>query len=346
MTSFRTQIVASIVGSLGLVWVLTPSGLNVQFQARTGAPVTLEKAELLLVGWGWTDRIALPVNGGSSLHLDFDSPKLRSAIAEKKPTDVLLFAQAKDMAPVVSERFAWPHPGDGPITVTFRNGPSTTIAEGATGEITVLLNSPSTRIVRFLDQAGNPVSGLNVSVAMFWANDNHCGRVSGAEHVLTGLTDKDGRLAVPAGDFKYVFEIMVQYNTDPRYAFTNPDASDVMPTYLTAYLDQPETVISVQKEKRFVRVHVYAGDKPLAGAVFSGGMNLGLCGAGWGQVAVSDANGEAIIEHFYPLENEILCLANDNGILWKADAKDLAEFVEIRLPATVRERPTIFGPCP
>jgi hypothetical protein len=186
---------------------------------------------------------------------------------------------------------------------------------------------------------------LKVSAAIFWADDNHCGRVSGAEPVLTAVTDNEGRLIVPGGDFKYVFQIIVLHDTEPRYAFTNPDSSDV--SFVTAYLDQPETVIRIHEERRSVHVRVYAGDKPLAGAVFSGGMNLGLCGPGWVQVAVSDANGDAFIGHFYPIQNEILCLANDKEILWRADAKDLAtDFIEIRLPATAKERPTIFTPCP
>jgi len=298
---------------------------------------------LLLVGWGWTDQIVLPGDGGSMVSLNFDSPELRSAIAQKKPTDVLLFVHAKDMVPVMSERFTWPGPGSGPITVSFRNRASTTVANAAVVQMAVVLNRPSARIVRFLDDADKPVGGLKVSAAIFWANDNHCGRVSGAEPLLTGVTDNEGRLNVPAGDFKYVFE-MPPPDVDPGYAFTNPDDADVLPSYVTVYLDESETVIRVRKEWQSIHLRVYAGDKPLAGAVFSGGTNLGLCGAGWAEAGVSDDNGDAIIGHF---QNEILCLANSSEILWKADPKDLVtDFIEIRLPATARERRTIFSPCP
>jgi hypothetical protein len=152
-------------------------------------------------------------------------------------------------------------------------------------------------------------------------------------------------LTVPGGDFRHVFEIEVPPDAEQPYAFTNPDSPDI--TYMIAYLDQPETVIRVHAEKRSVRVRVYAGDKPLAGAIFSGGMNLGVCGAGWGQVAPSDATGNAIIELFYPVENEVLCIATENEILWSANAKDLtADLTEIRLPATARERPTKVAACP
>jgi hypothetical protein len=52
------------------------------------------------------------------------------------------------MAPVMSERFTWPRSGSGPITVSFRDGPSTTIAEGTVVETMVTLKRPSARVVR------------------------------------------------------------------------------------------------------------------------------------------------------------------------------------------------------
>ena len=356
MATFRIRIFMSILGALCVSSIATATELRVRFQAPEGTSATIEKAELLLVGWGWTDQVALPVNGGSTVGVNFDSPQLRSAVEDRHPIAALLFVHIKDMAPVMSDRFTWPRPGGGPITVSFRSGASTTIAQGAVGEITVMLNRSSARVVRFLDDTDKPVGGLKVSAGVFWASDNHCGKVSGAEPLFTGVTDGEGRLNVPNGDFKYVFDIILPPDADPRYAFTNPDASDVMPPYVyvsdvmppyvTAYLDQSETVIRVHKEKRSIRLRVYAGDVPFAGAIFSAGMNLGLCGAGWGQAAISDANGYAIIYHFYPMENEIICLANDKEILWRVAAKDFVDdFIEIRLPAAARERPTRFIPC-
>ena len=346
MATFRIRIFMSILGALCVSSIATATELSVRFQAPEGTTATIEKAELLLVGWGWTDQVALPVNGGSTVGVNFDSPQLRSAVEDRHPIAALLFVHIKDMAPVMSDRFTWPRPGGGPITVSFRSGASTTIAQGAVGEITVMLNRSSARVVRFLDDTDKPVGGLKVSAGVFWASDNHCGKVSGAEPLFIGVTDGEGRLNVPNGDFKYVFDIILPPDADPRYAFANPDASDVMPPYVTAYLDQSETVIRVHKEKRSIRLRVYAGDGPFAGAIFSAGMNLGLCGAGWGQAAISDANGYAIIYHFYPMENEIICLANDKEILWRVAAKDFVDdFIEIRLPAAARERPTRFTPC-
>jgi len=60
--------------------------------------VTLEKAELLLVGWGWAEQVPLRLNGGNLVRLNFDFPELRSAVGDKNPSDVLLFVRAKDMA--------------------------------------------------------------------------------------------------------------------------------------------------------------------------------------------------------------------------------------------------------
>jgi hypothetical protein len=155
MTPFRTRIFTAIICVLCVSLIATATELRVRFQVPPGASVTIEKAELLLIGWGWTDQLALPVNG-SVVRLNFDSPELRLAIGDKNPSDVLLFVHAKGMTPAISERFTLPRPGSGPMTVSFRNGPSTTIAEGAVSEIVVTLKRPSARVVVFSTMEGNP----------------------------------------------------------------------------------------------------------------------------------------------------------------------------------------------
>src|SRR2546428_8061271 len=136
MASFRIRIFMSILGALCVSSIATATELRVRFQAPERATATIEKAELLLVGWGWTDQVALPVNGGSTIGVNFDSPQLRSPVADKHPSDVLLFLHIKDMVTVMSERFTLPRPGGGPVTVRLPNGASSTIGHAAVGEYT------------------------------------------------------------------------------------------------------------------------------------------------------------------------------------------------------------------
>jgi hypothetical protein len=148
--------------------------------------------------------------------------------------------------------------------------------------------------------------------------------------------------------FKYLLQI-----NDPLFSFDrriNEEVSD-LGDFVITYLDKPVTQIRLFKNPvRSVRLRLYAGDQPLSGAVFSlSGMNLGLCGANWGEAAVSDRNGDAVIDPLYLSQDEqSLCLATEKDILWKIDTSDLdreGDPIEIHLPPDARQKQIIARSC-
>jgi hypothetical protein len=343
-----------VFGAAGLaLWVASFAGattLTIRFKAPGNAAVRIDKAEVLVVGWGWMENVVLPADAAGLVRLDFDSAASRSGLGDKfaNATDFLLHIDPHNLAPVISERFQWPRPGARPVTVSFRNGPSATIASGEARGMTVPLNPKFQRRIDFVDTEGKPVPGLKVSASMFWSADNHCGRPVGSSLLREGVTDSRGSFNTPGGEFKYLLQI-----SGPFFSFdrtTNEDVSD-LGDFVITYLDKPVTQIQLFKAPlRSVRLRVYAGDQPLAGAVFSlSGMNLGLCGANWGEAAVSDQNGDAVINPLYVSQDEqSLCLATEQDILWKIDTRDLErerDPIEIRLPPDARQKQTVARSC-
>src|SRR3989442_14781046 len=106
MAAFRIRIFMSILGALCVSSIATATELRVRFQAPEGATATIEKAELLLAGWGWTDRVALPVNGGGTDGGEFDSPPPPPAGAGKKTNCLLFFFYIKEKEPLKFQHFS------------------------------------------------------------------------------------------------------------------------------------------------------------------------------------------------------------------------------------------------
>src|SRR2546425_11422944 len=105
MATFRIRIFMSILGALCVSSIATATELRVRFQAPEGTSATIEKAELLLVGWGWTDQVALPVNGGGTVGGKFYSPPQRAALWDKHTNAPFLFLRLKEICPLISSRF-------------------------------------------------------------------------------------------------------------------------------------------------------------------------------------------------------------------------------------------------
>jgi hypothetical protein len=351
--NLRRSFGMAVVVSIFLAAPSYATELRIRFKGPGRDKVRIEKAEALLVGWEFADRAPLPFEG-DVVRVRFDSPEMRSQILDKFPELVSAFihVRAEGLAPIVSDEFTWP--GSKPhraligvgvedVRIDFRKDQFTLIRNGEDKEIVVELKRPSERRVRFVDDSDKPVSGLRVAAYMFWANENRCGSMSGGDLVFTGVTDKDGRLTVPDGDFEYAFKLL-----DPRVRFTIPDTADT-DGYATVFLTLRETLFSVHWfASRPLTLRMFTGDAPLGNALVSGGRNYcGACGSCSGALGTTDASGVLTMERYYPEEFDILCLVDDKGtVLWVTSSYRLgAGPVEVRLPAGVTA-PTRVGACP
>ena len=328
--------------------------LRVRIKGPNSTPARIEKAEVLLVGWGWTERIPLPF-ADDVVRIAFDSPAMRTQVLDRFPNleTAFIHIQAQDLTPIVSEPFAWPGSkpqrnlsaiGVDEIRVDFRDKRIATVKESRDQELTVELKRPSLRQIRIVDDLAKPVSGLKVAAFMFWSNDNHCGRMSGADLLMNGVTDSEGKMTVPDGDFEYAFQLL-----DGHIRFTMPDAGDTT-GYIILRLTSRETQLWVhQYSSRPLTLRVFSGDTPLAGVIFNGASNTcSSCHTCGGPVqGATDTSGTLAIERFYPEDFDTLCLLTDNGAtLWQTVTRKLGiNPIDVRLPAGTSP-PKHMGLCP
>src|SRR6187401_3370787 len=83
--------------------------LRIQFQGPDRSTANIETAELLLIGWGWTDHVPLNPNGDSVV-LDFEKLEAQSPEKFRNAENVQLFVRAQNLAALQSERFSWKTP--------------------------------------------------------------------------------------------------------------------------------------------------------------------------------------------------------------------------------------------
>lgn len=315
--------------------------VRIRFKGPRLVPVVIEKAELHLAGWGWAETMPLAIEEGNSVRVSFDSPRARAERVDgyENVESVQLYIQARHLAPVMSEPFEWvgSRLGGASTTVDFRNGQSVVVAAGDSKTLTVRLRYPRSRALRFLDEAGLPVRDLEVEVSRFLGNSNHCGFPAG-EPLRSGKTDDTGTFAVPDGDFRYAVELP---GWGQGFDFVSPpQESSIRPmVYSTMLLTAPETVIRLRRFKPIrLSLRLFVGDKPAGGVVVSDGTNCGVCGACWGGLGETDAEGRLVVEDFYPDESDGICIADDQAqMLWGRASKELTdEPIEVRLPADAK----------
>jgi len=325
--------------------------LRIHLQGPDGARPAIDRAELLLVGWGWTDRLALLPEGDNTLRLDFETRYSQLPEKFQNTETVQLYVHAENFAPMTSEPFEWLGLNRGNLStetrIEFSGGRSITIRIGDTTDMNVALRRPMPRQIRLLDEDGKPISGLRISAYMFWSNRNHCGFLNGAEILRVASSDEEGRVVVPDGDFKYAFKL--DYGS--HYVFTDPPSNPDPPeTYIMASLMNSETVLRLRKFRALnLSLHVVAGDEPVAGASIIDSKNCGVCGACSGVLGQTDGQGRLKVDRFYPEERDGICLVDTNGkLLWGRTSDELgpdSKTLEIRLPADTKTG-TTNSPCP
>jgi hypothetical protein len=309
--------------------------LRLLFRDETGAPVRVSKAELLLVAWGTTDRIELKTNE-TSLLLLLDPEWLRSRWPDpfQEQEKVYLYLQAPGYVAMRSDSFLWLGAHGDPfgdmvesVKLSFPGGRRATLQPGDNALLEVIFRKPVPRYLRILDDDRNLISGVRVSSYMFWSRSNHCGVPSGADRLQRSLSDGEGRVQLPDGDFEYMLEL----EKDFYYPRAQGGSYHVTPDIPRLFLNleaEETTIIMHRLELRPLEMRVTRNGEPVAGLMLCGMLAGCPCGACSGGVArgrsgpdpTSDREGNLLIPEFYSEEWErVYFLDKDGKILWEAD---------------------------
>jgi hypothetical protein len=312
--------------------------LRIHLQNPDRSKAVVEKADVILAGWGWIETIPL-IPDGDTVRLNIEV--LHSQFPEKfqNVESVQVYVRGANLVAVQSEPFVWPGSARDKnreaTTIDFRGGQSVALRIGDNKEMNVVMRPPRNRSIRLLDDDGKPIAGLKVSIIRFESNENHCGFLWG-EELKAGSTDAEGRLTVPDGDFKYAFKL----EFESHYSFTSTAFSpNDSQTYVTTFLTQPETVIQMHRfEAVRLSLRVLVGNAPAAGVPFTDSRNIGVCGAASGLLGKSDSDGRILVGKYYPEERDGICIVDEQGkLLWGKESKDLLQIIlnpiEIWFPA-------------
>jgi hypothetical protein len=303
-------------------------------------PVQLETAVLQLVWWGHTEEVALDYTlDGRDLLVSV--PLDDSVLSPLEPGTLPEFAYVAlnftDFVPIRSGRFHWLGssaydsnntyiPVVTSVNFGFRSGAALTISPGEQQEISLVVRRPDKRQLRFVDEAGNAVTDISVSVGDFWANHNHCGYPVGMTPLLTAVEpDAEGRVVVPDGDIQYLVSVVGNHISliEPEFAIDN---------YFLSWIDQPEQVVTIRHNVRApLHLRITQGGQAAAGAVVSAMPDMNSCGASAYPIGTADAQGVLEIADFYPDEFTALCIGSGTPPLWAAPPPRNGE-VAIDLP--------------
>lgn len=311
--------------------------ITFHFVDENGKSVTVSKAELLLVAWGYTERVVLPLDdSGHTLHLCMDESWLHAKWEGFKYMDgVYLSLVAPGFASIRSERFEWIGVMDSSgvrldeTRIDFPNTQSIAVQERQHEEFHLKFRKPQKRYLRVIDDDGKSVPGIKITSYMFWSNSNHCGFLSGADLLRVDETDTNGRISVADHDFEYAFVFDLE-----KYSLKNT-GSPYLPPHLMTHLHQTETTVYVHRWKsRTLQIYVRRAGVPFSGASLIATIAGCPCGACSGLLAVSDSNGMIALTDFYPDKWELIFFQQDGKIIWQQKMEDLPATgtLEVRLP--------------
>ena len=318
------------------LWATT---LELNFVDTEGRPVQVAKAELLLVAWGQTERIELETLT-NSLSLVLEPAWLRSQWPHGRFNDqdgVYLYLQASPLAAIRSHQFRWPGASgyEGTTTIAFPGGRQVVVEEGDDASMTLAFRTKSDRRVRIVDPEGRPMSGVGIDVSMFWSDRNHCGVLAGSEPLGTHVTDADGWIEVPDGDFEYALTLGRGLH---NHVFVESRGTR---SRLETHLAEPKTDVVVREfPVRPLEMRVRRGDEPAAGIQLHGFMADCCMSAGCsGPLATTDEAGHIRLDDFRPEKWRWIFLVDDDEFWRMAPASLPAGIVQVQFssPPTLQK---------
>lgn len=307
--------------------------LRLRLRGATGEPVAFSKAVLFVAAWGETDSQEF-ATADDLLVLPLEEDSVRSYwpwTVGDLWHEYRLYIEADGYVSMMSKPMSFigmeTRPGLATqVVVEFHNRPKVTISEGETVEAVLTMRRPQSRYLRFVDDDRKPVSGVGVTSHMFWTNANHCG-IPTATLLADGVSDEDGRVLIPDGDFEYAFEL-----SKPFYHLRDWDKDG--PMYLVTYLSDHETAVELHRlQKQSLEMIVQKDGTPLSNETLFGhwiGCPCGLCAA---EIATTDENGRISVDDFYPEEWAFIYFRAKEKLTWEADPKLFSggEVIEVEL---------------
>jgi hypothetical protein len=303
-----------------------PSGtaLRLQFVDEEGGPVSPATAEVLCVAWGNTERLPLQ-SEADQLDVPLDEAWLRDRwpVSRGSFHHCFLYFAALGYGSIRSAPFFWIGGNDpegtrvGSAEVSLSDGSGVTVPEGEGRSLTVVFHRPRPRCLKFADAEGNSISGIQMKSFMFWSRENHCAVLCGADPLGEGVSDGDGRIEVPYGDFEYAFVL-----ERTPWVLTHPTFGD--PWLLLTSLSAEETVVQIREQPiRPLNLRVAESGVPVPGAVLYARLANAYCSANWGELAHADAQGRIALPNFRPEKyEEIYFTAGDvTRAIWTADPR-------------------------
>ena len=308
-----------------------------------GQLVSLTRADIYLDVWNGGQLAPLPRNGqAATLRLDQDW--LCSAWTElcknhMEPARIVL--QAEGYAPITAIIY-WPgqtRPGDRPPVasagIELSGGRDIRIEEGSTRSIDITFHQASSRLVRIVEENGNPAAGILLDVLLYFAATSHVGGIEG-ESLASGKTDANGQLTIPDVDG----EVAVEFGERNRYVFQSPDRVSRFRKLITPTGTPAVTTLVLHRFlKQSLDIHFVNRNGSASGLIL--GTCLKFCsGACCGDEATTDATGHVHVEDFYPEEIDSLYLTDKSGsVLWRGNVPRVGisgNAPTITLPATSR----------
>ena len=96
-----------------------------------------------------------------------------------------------------------------------------------------------------------------------------------------------------------------------------PAASGFERQGLVTSLSGPETTLRVRRYRRQrLAIDIVSNGKPVSDAVLWSDRGLGVCGAGYGQLATADSQGRIRVDPFYPEEWSTHWICADRKQVW------------------------------
>ncbi|MBN1933346.1 MAG: hypothetical protein JW934_01710 [Anaerolineae bacterium] len=312
--------------------------LRLWLKNTQGEPVPFSKATLLMEGWGISGSHEL-TSENNLLILPLEEELIRSywnSDVRGYWHDYGLYIEAEGYVSVLSKPmyFIGTEQNFGDIStkvvIEFPNGPKAEIREGQTVDIELTLREPQSRSLCFIDDDQSPVAEIGVVVYMFWSRANHCGALMEPLLLAKEISDENGCVPIPDGDFQYTLEL-----EKPFYHLKNP--VNVGPMALDTYLTDQETVLELHKlRKQSLEMIVRKNGQPLANKILLGqwiGCPCMLCSV---EIATTDVSGRIFVQDFYPEEWSFIFFQAEEGggIAWEMDSKALSgiQLIQVELP--------------
>ncbi|MYK81050.1 MAG: hypothetical protein F4024_00500 [Gammaproteobacteria bacterium] len=291
-----------------------------------GRSVEVTKAELLLVAWGETQRIELETSA-NSLQLVLEPDWLRSrwqAFDEQEA--VFLYLEAPPLAPIRSNRFRWPVvTGYGiPTVISFPGGQQVVIKD-LDASMTLAFRPTAVRRVHVVTSRGNPLPEVEVAAYRFWSDYNRCAHLSGGDRLGTFVTDADGLLEVPDGDFEYVLSL-------GRFTHEFVDGDRRVPWRLRTHLREATTEVRAREfAVEPLEMRVVRGDKPAPGVHLLGHLASCHCGACHGPLGTADETGWIRVDDYRPGLYNRIWLVDEGETVWDSNRDPWPESLEVRI---------------